>query len=71
MYQILRQSNNVFAFYDSFCNCTKRQRKNEEIKLILRLVQYILGMSGAILLKFGMYATEGGGRFHSKTHLMS
>ena len=82
MCQISRQSDNVFAFYSSFCKCAKRgrkirrrrrrrRRKKKTKKLSQFLKSHISGMHEAISLKFGMWSAEGGGNVHSKICLVS
>ena len=69
-----RQSDNVFAFYSSFCKCAKRGRKirrKKTKKLSQFLKSHISGMPEAILLKFGMWSTEVGGNVHSKICVVS
>ena len=64
----------AFAFYSSFCKCAKRGRKirrKETKKLNQFLKSHISEMLDAILLKFGMWSTEVGGRFHSESRLVS
>ena len=56
MCEISRQSDNVFAFYSSFCKCAKRGRKirrKKTKKLSQFLKSHISGMPEAISLKFG------------------
>ena len=63
-----------FAFYSSFCKCAKRGRKirkkqTKKTKPIFEVAY--LGTLEAILLKFGMWATEVRGRVLSKNRLVS
>ena len=75
MCQILRQSDNAFAFYSSFCKCAKRGRKIRRKKKTKKLSQFLKShiseMPEAISLKFGMWSTEVGGNVHSKICLVS
>ena len=63
----------VFAFYGSFCKCTKRGRKirRKTKKLSQFLKSHILRMLEAISLKCGMWSAEVGGHVHSKHRVVS
>ena len=73
MCQIARKSDKVFAFYSSFCKCAKRKKnKKKKMKKLSQFVKsHISGTLEAILLKFGMWSTEGGGSVHSTNRLVS
>jgi len=69
VYQILRESDNLFPFYGNFHALTKRRIKTKTKKLSQFLKVYILKTPGVIRLKFGM--TDEGGHLHSKNRPVS
>ena len=63
VYQVSRQSNNLFPLHGNFHTLTKR-RKNKETKQFLKV--HISEMPGEVYLKFGMWRTDSRGHLHSK-----
>jgi len=73
VYQLSRQSDNLFPLYGNFNTFTKRRKKKEKkTKKLSQFVEVRISETpGAIDLKFGIWGTDVGGHLHSKNRPVS